>query len=831
MAPRSTDAGPLHVQLFATVLVALCGLLLGIAPPAPMVPAIGSWVVAVLVLALYAGAELWSVEIELRNDTHTFTFTSVPLVIGLLLLPLQIVVLLRVVSSLLVLAGVHRQGGTKLAVNLTSHTIEILLAGLLMAALGLPPGLGLGAWPVTALAVVGADLIGGLVVTIAISLFQRSWDRSFLSGVWLPLVVAAIDSSYALHVATELHAASAEVWLLIPLGVFAVALTHRFARLANRYRSMLRLDSFARELGRETATGDFDRRLLARVADVMHAEQAWLCRPAEGRRTLLTSHGGATVADLTSFDTATAARVSRGGPELIGSAGPRGDELAALGVGQAIVGPLHLADGSLLVLGVGDRAGAVRDFDADDVRIFGTLCAHAAVAARNLTLIEELRAESTSLEFQATHDPLTGLANRTLFTRHLEAVAPGTEVAVLLIDLERFKEVNDTLGHACGDKLLMEIGKRLQPVLRGGELLARLGGDEFVLQIMARGEIDAADRARLVLDHLRAPYAVQSVDVDIDASIGIALATAPLDGDELLRRADVAMYNAKTAHTGVEVYAADRDHYSPKRLAMAARLRSAIDAGGIRLHYQPQIDLATGRLVAVEALARWDDPGRGAVPPAEFVEVAERTDLIHPLTNRVLELAIDQAAAWYRAGHPLRVAVNVSARNLTEADLVPRIRRMLATAGLPAHLLEVELTETTIMANAGLAASVMAQLRAMDMRVAIDDFGTGHSSLSHLTSLPLDKLKIDRSFTQGLGVDRTAETVVRAIVDLGRSLKLDVVAEGVETVTARVMLEQMVCKLGQGYLFSRPVPAPDLERWWTGAGAAPSGLLLAEAGP
>ncbi len=827
MAPRSTDAGPLHVQLFATLLVALTGLLLEITSTAP---AFGSWGVAALVLALYAGAELWSVEIEFRNDTHTFTFTSVPLVIGLMLLPVRLVVLVRVLSSLVVLAGVHRQSGTKLAVNLTSHALEVLVAGLVIVTFGLPASLGPGAWPVAAAAVVGADLTGALVVTIAISLFQRSWDRSFLSGVWPPLVVATIDSSYALHVATELKVPSAEVWLLVPLGVFAVALTHRFARLANRYRSMLRLDNFARELGRETATGNFDTRLLARVAEVMHAEQAWLFRPADGSRTLLTSQGGVTVAGVTPFDRAAAARVGRGGPELVGAAGPLAEELAALGVDQAIVGPLQLADGSLLLLGVGDRAGAVRDFDADDVRIFGTLCAHAAVAARNLALIEELRAESASLEFQATHDPLTGLANRTLFTRHLEAVAPGTEVAVLLVDLERFKEVNDTLGHACGDQLLMEIGKRLQPVLRGGELLARLGGDEFVLQITARGEIDAADRARLVLDHLRAPYAVQAVDVDIDASIGIALATAPLDSDELLRRADVAMYNAKTAHTGVEVYAADRDHYSPKRLAIAARLRSAIDSGGIRLHYQPQIDLATGRLVAVEALARWDDPGRGPVPPTEFVEVAERTDLIHPLTNRVLELAIDQAAAWYRAGHPLRVAVNVSARNLTEADLVPRIRHMLATAGLPAHLLEVELTETTIMANAGLAASVMAQLRAMDLRVAIDDFGTGHSSLSHLTSLPLDKLKIDRSFTQGLGVDRTAETVVRAIVDLGRSLKLDVVAEGVETVAAREMLEQMACKLGQGYLFSRPVPATDLERWWA-AGATEAGLLLAEAGP
>ncbi len=774
------------------------------------------WGVAALVFGFYAAGELRSVEIEFRNDTHTFSFTSVPLVIGLLLLPIPVVVAARALSSLAVLGGVHRQEPLKLLVNITSHTFEVLVAGQIILWVGGTASLGPRTWLATGLAVIAADVVGALIVTTAISLFQRAWDRSFLTGIWMPLIVALVDSSFALMVANQLHHGAVNVWLAVPTGVFLVGQTHRFARVTARYRGMTRLDSFARDLGREALSADFDALLLSRMAEVMHAEQAWLWRPGEPKLSLVTRDPeGARACEPTSFDLATLTQLG-GSAQLVNGKSPLTSQLG-WELGEAIVCVVDIAGGDRVVLGVGDRSGSIREFDNEDVVLFDILCAHAAVSLRNVALVNELRTESASLEFQATHDPLTGLPNRTLFMRHVDrANQQGAAFAVLLLDLDRFKEVNDTLGHACGDSLLIEVGRRLKPLLHPGELLARLGGDEFVLCIDSPNERTAIERARIILVELRRPYAVTTIEVDVDASIGIALSSqhsVSTDGDDLLRRADVAMYSAKSHHAGVEVYAVDRDHYSPKRLAVAGRLRAAIERGDIKLHYQPQINLATGQVDAVEALARWHDPDRGDVPPVEFIEVAERTDLIHPLTRHVLRTAIDQAARWQQAGQPLRVAVNISARNLTEPDLVQSIGHLLAAQGLPPTLLEIELTETTIMANPTLATSVIARLRDMGIRIAVDDFGTGHSSLAYLTTLAVDQLKIDRSFIQNMTTDPTADTIVRAIVDLGRNLHLDVVAEGVETIAIEHSLRQMGCTYGQGYLFSRPVAGPLFSYW------------------
>ncbi len=777
------------------------------------------WGVAALVFGFYGAGELRSVEIEFRNDTHAFSFTSVPLVVGLLLLPFPVVVAARAVSSLIVLGGVHRQEPLKLLVNVTSHAFEVLVAGQIIIWVGETGSLGPRAWLATGLAVIAADVVGALIVTTAISLFQQAWDRSFLTGIWMPLIAALVDSSFALMVVNQLHHGAVNVWLAVPTGVFLVGQTHRFARLSARYKGMTRLDNFARNLGREALSADFDSLLLSRMAEVMHAEQAWLWRPGGPRLSLVgRDPEGSKAVEPTPFDVASLTELG-GTAQLLNHKSPLASHLG-WDLSEAIVCVVDIAGGGRVVLGVGDRSGAIREFDNEDVVLFDILCAHAAVSLRNVSLVNELRAESASLEFQATHDPLTGLPNRSLFMRHVDrANQQGARFAVLLLDLDRFKEVNDTLGHACGDSLLIEVGRRLKPLLHPGELLARLGGDEFVLCIDTRNERTAIERARTVLSELRRPYAVTAVEVDVDASIGVALSSdrsVSIDGDDLLRRADVAMYSAKTSHTGVEVYAADRDNYSPKRLAVAGRLRAAIEQGAINLHYQPQINLATGQVDAVEALARWHDPGRGDVPPMEFIEVAERTDLIHPLTRHVLGTAIDQASRWQRAGHPLRIAVNISARNLTEPDLVQSIGRLLDAQGLPPTLLEIELTETTIMANPTLATSVIARLRDMGIRIAIDDFGTGHSSLAYLTTLAVDELKIDRSFVHTMTTDPTAETIVRAIVDLGRNLHLDVVAEGIETTATEHALHQMGCTYGQGYLFSRPVPAPALSQWLAG---------------
>jgi diguanylate cyclase (GGDEF)-like protein len=415
----------------------------------------------------------------------------------------------------------------------------------------------------------------------------------------------------------------------------------------------------------------------------------------------------------------------------------------------------------------------------------------------------------------ATHDPLTGLPNRTLFHERLDAqLAAERPIAVLLLDLDRFKEVNDTLGHALGDELLVEVGRRLRPFLPAPDLIARLGGDEFAVFMEAASETQALQRVDELLAQIRQPFDIAGLDFDIDASIGIAMADDPtLTAADLVRRADVAMYTAKEDRAGRALYSSSRDQYSAERLALAGRLRRGIADGELVLHYQPQVDLATGNVVGVEALLRWDFPGRGLVSPDEFVPVAERTELIRPLTAFVFTAAIAQAAEWRRAGFDLNVSVNLSPRNLGEDDLVESIARLLDEHELPPSSLVVELTETTVMSSPSRAADVMRRLRAIGVKVSIDDFGTGQSSLAYLTTLPNDELKVDKSFIQAMSTDPNAETVVRAIVDLARSLRLDVVAEGVETNEDAAVLRAIGCATGQGYLFSRPLPAGVMTAW------------------
>jgi len=415
----------------------------------------------------------------------------------------------------------------------------------------------------------------------------------------------------------------------------------------------------------------------------------------------------------------------------------------------------------------------------------------------------------------ATHDPLTGLPNRTLFHERLdERIADGESVAVLLIDLDCFKEVNDTLGHALGDEVLVEIGRRLRPLLPEPDLVARLGGDEFAVLLRVADEEHARQRVDEILDTIRQPFDTAGLVFDVDASIGIAMADgSALTAEDLMRRADVAMYTAKEDHLSHAVYRAERDHYSPERLELAGRLRRAISDGELVLHYQPQVDLVTGRPVGVEALLRWNHPERGLIPPDEFIPVAERTELIRPLTAFVFSAAITQAAVWHRAGRALRVSVNLSARNLAEDDLVDSIAQLLRAHALPPPMLVVELTETTVMASPARAAEIMSRLRAIGVRISIDDFGTGHSSLAYLTKLPTDELKIDRSFVQRMSADPTAATVVRAIVDLAHSLRLDIVAEGVETAEHADTLREIGCATAQGYYYSRPRTARDLDQW------------------
>jgi diguanylate cyclase (GGDEF)-like protein len=424
---------------------------------------------------------------------------------------------------------------------------------------------------------------------------------------------------------------------------------------------------------------------------------------------------------------------------------------------------------------------------------------------------------------QALHDGLTGLPNRELFADRVgQAIRTADRelrpAALLLLDLDRFKDVNDTLGHHHGDQLLVQVGQRLSGTLREADTVARLGGDEFAVLLpgaTAEGASAVAEKLRAALHQ---PLMLNEVALDLDASIGIvAYPDHGSDAAELLQHADVAMYLAKLAHVGSLVYDPSVDQHSPKRLALLGGLRLALERDELLLHYQPKADLRSGDIRGVEALIRWQHPEHGLLEPGEFIPLAERTGLIHPLTRSVLDGALDQAARWRRAGSPLSVAVNVSTRCLLDLAFPDQIAGQLAGWEVPPHLLVLEITESAVMADPARALEVLRGLHALGVAIAIDDFGTGYSSMAYLKELPVDELKIDRSFVSQMAASSRDAVIVRSTIDLGHNLGLRVVAEGVETRQAWEALAALGCDLAQGYYLGRPMPAADLERHlWRG---------------
>ena len=423
-------------------------------------------------------------------------------------------------------------------------------------------------------------------------------------------------------------------------------------------------------------------------------------------------------------------------------------------------------------------------------------------------------------EHQSLHDSLTGLPNRRLFHHCVndalgQSGGDGPTVAVMLMDLDRFKEINDTLGHEVGDLVLRDVGARLNRKLRGRGTIARLGGDEFAILLPDAISIDEAlEEAHELLRALDAPFVTQELSIDVDASIGLAL--SPMHGTKaatLLQHADVAMYTAKHRQGGVEVYEPESDQHSRRRLSLASELREAVEARHLEMHYQPVVCMADGTVVGAEALARWEHSTHGWVAPDEFIPLAEHTSLIRPLTLFVLEEALAQAALWRSSGRTMSVSVNLSARSLLDLSLPQDIARLLLEFGVPASGLTLEITESSIMSDPGRTEAVLERLHLLGVGLSIDDFGTGYSSLSYLKRLPVDQVKIDKSFVINMAGDENDAAIVRSTIDLGHNLGLRVVAEGVEDHLAWDRLLAFGCDLAQGYFVSRPLSASVFNEW------------------
>jgi diguanylate cyclase (GGDEF)-like protein len=787
----------------------------------------------------FAAAELLVVHYQFLHERYTFTFIEVPLVLGMFVAGWPAVVVGRALGIAVVGLGHRRSPPLKVVFNVALGALETSIAFATFALLTEPASGGDLSQGLMAIAcVLLSGLVGTLLILLVVSIYE---DRPTFGTVGRLLVANGVVSAAN---ATLAVVAVAVLWTSKPLvllpGVLAGVLYlgyRSYARLQQKHDDLQLLYAFTGTAPRSADAAEAVQSILDQVRRVLRARVVELVLGNDaGGVVRLRSDRDGEVEERTHVREVLWSRVVEGGESLLLGPWTSDEDLRAVLVehdlADALVAPLSRADGSAFgLLLAGDRIGDMRTFRDDDLQVFEALANHAGVALENHHLIDRLRTEVADKEHQSLHDSLTGLPNRLLFhervARSLATAEADRNIAVMLLDLDRFKEVNDTLGHHNGDLLLQEIGLRLRRTLRGGDTVARLGGDEFAVLLPDLAGPDAAVAVANGIRHaLARPFSIGDLTLDVGASLGIALwPDHGADPLALLQRADVAMYAAKERQTGVALYDPDLDEYSLDRLALVGELRQAIDHGELAVHYQPKAEVASGQVVGMEALVRWDHPRLGAVSPEEIIRIAEQTGLIRPLTLWVLGQALRECRRWRQDGYAFDVAVNLSFRNILDHGLLADVQAVLDEVGLPSSALTFEITESSMMVEPERTVAVLARLRAAGIGLAIDDFGTGYSSFSHLRHLPVDEIKIDRSFVTHLATDESDAMIVRTIVDLGRNLGLRVVAEGVEDEAAWERLAAAGCHIGQGYLLTPPLSGSDLVVWLEEAGhRAPSAV-------
>jgi diguanylate cyclase (GGDEF)-like protein len=777
--------------------------------------------------ALFVLAEWWRVCLYFRSNAHSFSLSEIPLVLGLFLTAPSGLVLARLIGAGVAMGLLRRQPPLKLLFNVGLFVLEAEAAAIAVNRLFSQGGsLGPAAW-VTVLAVVAVvSVLSHGVIMVAVTLSEgRPSLRDIAQGSLFVLLGGVTNASLALLGVFLVWRDARELWLLVaPAATLAIGYA-AYSAERQRYQRMQHLYESTEMLQRTPQDGSVTAVLLAQLCRVFQAQVAevTLLPPGGGgsalRATLRLDQFVQTEPplDLVILD------------ELMGFAVEKQRALRLSAREQpdtsSVLTRRHLKDAMFTALRsenriigtmlVGNRLGDLNSFNAEDLTLFETLAAQASVSFENGRLGDRLK-------HQAFHDPLTNLANRALFSDRLaHALTRRTPdgrsgVAVLFVDLDDFKMVNDGLGHAAGDQLLRAVGERLVAALRPCDTTARLGGDEFAVLIEdANTPGDATRVAERIVETLREPLDLQGRELAMRASIGIALAGADdVDSEELLRRADIAMYRVKQRGKGsFEVYRSDMQAPMVRRLELRTQLERALLRDELIVRYQPIVTLDSGRLAGVEALVRWRHPVRGIVAPDEFIPLAEETGLIVGVGRYVLEEACRQVRAWHLA-HPdhadLTMSVNLSPRQLDDANFVTDVARILVETGLDPRLLSLEITESFMVEDQA-PTDRLRGLKALGVRLAIDDFGTGYSSLSALQHLPVDTLKIAKPFVDGIADDPQKRAFAHAIVRLGKTLNLDLVAEGVERIEQRDQLRDLGCHMAQGFFFAAPMEAAGID--------------------
>jgi diguanylate cyclase (GGDEF)-like protein len=787
--------------------------------PSPTLP---WWVLALA----FAATESSVLHIQRSREARSVSMSELPLVLGLFFASPLTLLLGRLAGGAVALVGLRRGPPLKTAFNLALFAAETAVAvAVFFVITTLASGHTVLSWVAAYAGAFAANVLGGAAIGLVIAVYDGGLRLRRLVGDSLAgQAVAPMVVTLALVAVTSLAASAQSGWLLVGFGALLLFAYRAYASLADRHLNLERLYRFSQAVSSSPEIDQVMTSVLGQARELLRSDRASAAfvGPEGGIIARVRLDAGDRLErseePSTPEDDWVLKHVVQGGGALLMPSTTRDPAarswLAAYGMREALAVPLNGATGVVGVLVVADRQGDVRTFEKNDVLLLETVANHAGVALRNGELIGQLRHE-------ALHDALTGLPNRTHLQRGLgDALAevsagraPGA--AVMILDLDDFKEVNDTLGHQQGDLLLVEVAARLTAAVGRSGTVARLGGDEFAVLVPDTGDEDVVLRiGRRVLRALEQPVALDGLEVEVGGSMGIALAPAHADDPAaLLKRADMAMYDAKTSSRGLRVYEPELDTNTPRRLTLVSELRAALQNGGIQVHVQPQGRLSDGGMVRTEALARWDHPELGAVTPDEFIPVAERSGLIGPLTTYVLDASLAACARWRAAGADVGIAVNLSTRSLHDADLVEEVDRLLRRHGVPANRLTLEVTEGSVMADPARAVALLHRLRDLGVRLSVDDFGTGYSSLSYLKRLPVQEVKIDRSFITSLRAGSEDVAIVRAIVDLGRHLGLEVVAEGIEDQATWDLLASMGCDLGQGWHLGRPMPTAELLPW------------------
>jgi diguanylate cyclase (GGDEF)-like protein len=787
-----------------------------------------------LLLILFVGADSMVIHVEFRGDAQTFSLSELPIVLAWFFATPSDLLLARVLGGLIVIVFISRQSRAKVLFN-TSLLYFYACFSLWVFHHLAPLSLGFGAegWPAVYVALGLATVLDSVAIAVVIRLAGgearlREVRKMVAIGVFGVMAVASLG---LLAVTAIDQTPLAAGLILIIIGVL-YGVFRSYSAISKRYEKLQQLYEFTQILNRSPEFGSAARAILAEARELLRSERAELSlRTEDGSgvmRVTLDERGelrtGIQPEDAS--DPAFLAAVENRKSVLV----PRGTKDSALAASltehaakDLIMVPLVQADAVIGTITMLNRLGDVTTFDEEDVKVLSTFANHAAMALENARLIDELRKEAEDRQHEALHDSLTGLANRShLLQSTVQALvrtSRGGHTAVLLMDLDRFKEINDTLGHHHGDLLLQDVAKRLISVAPANALVARLGGDEFAILLPTidshAAAIATGERIHTIF---RDGFSVEGVELTADGSIGVAVSpghgTSP---EELLQRADVAMYVAKGSdNCSVMLYEQEQNENSARRLALAAALRQAIDAGDLEVAYQPKARLVTGEVIGVEALARWEHASFGQIGPDEFIPLAEHVGLMRPLTMLILDKSLRQLSEWRALGLDLGVAVNLSVRNLLDGNLPRDVRALLERHGVDPAGLTLEITESEIMREPERTMLILGRLRHLGVSLSIDDFGTGHSSLAYLKRLPVDEVKIDRAFIGQIAENDIDSTIVRSIVDVARNRGLRVVAEGIEDQATWNVLRDLGCDVGQGYHLSRPGSGDDLTPWLLG---------------